>query len=43
MQILTTKYRAFHQQVVLAEGPVDFYEKCGFVKAETTEPLWIMS
>ena len=42
LQILTGMYADFHQQILLAEGPVAFYEKCGFVRAETTVPMWIM-
>lgn len=35
-------YHDFHQQVLVADGgAVDFYKKCGFVRAGKTEPLWI--
>ncbi|MEL6851034.1 MAG: GNAT family N-acetyltransferase, partial [Bacteroidota bacterium] len=35
-------YGAFHQQMLVADGAaVDFYKKCGFVRAGKTEPLWI--
>jgi GNAT superfamily N-acetyltransferase len=36
------KYRDFHQQALLADGKaVEFYKKCGFVKAGSCLPLWI--
>lgn len=35
-------YGDFHQQTLVADGKaVDFYKKCGFVRAGKTEPLWI--
>lgn len=35
-------YGDFHQQVLIADGKaVDFYKKCGFERAGTTEPMWI--
>jgi len=35
-------YGEFHQQMLVADGKaVDFYKKCGFVRAGKTEPLWI--
>ncbi|MEM6800798.1 MAG: GNAT family N-acetyltransferase, partial [Bacteroidota bacterium] len=35
-------YGDFHQQILVADGmAVDFYKKCGFVRAGKTEPLWI--
>lgn len=35
-------YGNFHQQMLVADGKaVDFYKKCGFVRAGKTEPLWI--
>ena len=30
MEKLLSKYKGFHQQILLAEGTVDFYRKCGF-------------
>jgi ribosomal protein S18 acetylase RimI-like enzyme len=39
---LMARYRGFHQQVLLADGrAIDFYKKVGFVRAGSTEPLWI--
>lgn len=36
------KYSGFHQQVLIADGrAIDFYKKCGFVKAGKCEPMWI--
>jgi GNAT superfamily N-acetyltransferase len=36
------KYGHFHQQVLVADGQaVDFYAKCGFVKAGHTQAMWI--
>ena len=35
-------YGDFHQQVLLADGKaVEFFKKCGFVRAGDTEPMWI--
>ncbi|MDP7017883.1 MAG: GNAT family N-acetyltransferase [Pirellulaceae bacterium] len=35
-------YQGFHQHVLVADGDaVAFYEKCGFVRAGRTEPMWI--
>jgi GNAT superfamily N-acetyltransferase len=36
MERLTSKYKNFHQQVLLATGPVEFYKKCGFDVATGT-------
>jgi GNAT superfamily N-acetyltransferase len=42
MKMLMARYRAFHQQALLADGrAIDFYKKLGFVRAGATEPLWI--
>ena len=39
---LQEKYAGFHQQILVADGKaVDFYKKCGFEKAGTTESMWI--
>lgn len=36
------KYGGFHQQILVADGgAIDFYEKCGFVKAGYTRSMWI--
>jgi GNAT superfamily N-acetyltransferase len=37
-------YADFHQQQIVADGrAIDFYKKCGFVRAGSCEPLWIYS
>jgi GNAT superfamily N-acetyltransferase len=42
MQRLMAKYESFHQQMLVADGAaVRFYEKCGFVRAGETVPMWI--
>lgn len=42
MGLLMLRYRAFHQQVLLADGrAVDFYKKLGFSQAGAAVPLWI--
>jgi GNAT superfamily N-acetyltransferase len=39
---LQEKYAGFHQQILVADGKaIDFYKKCGFEKASTTESMWI--
>ena len=39
---LKTKYKGFHQQVLVADGKaVPFYEKCGFERAGETVSMWI--
>ena len=36
------KYQDFHQQSLIADGKaVEFYKKCGFVKAGSCQALWI--
>ncbi len=36
------KYGNFHQQVLTADGKaIDFYRKCGFEKAGSTQSMWI--
>ncbi len=36
------KYRYFHQQILVADGKaIEFYKKCGFVKAGSCQSLWI--
>ena len=36
------RYQGFHQQALLADGrSIEFYRKLGFVRAGSTEPLWI--
>jgi GNAT superfamily N-acetyltransferase len=36
------KYGNFHQQMLTADGKaIDFYRKCGFEKAGSTQSMWI--
>ena len=36
------KYENFHQQMLTADGrAIDFYRKCGFEKADSTQSMWI--
>jgi predicted N-acetyltransferase YhbS len=42
MERLMSKYRGFHQHMVVADGrAIDFYRKCGFQRAGKTESMWI--
>lgn len=42
MQRLAANYAGFHQQVLVADREaVEFYTKCGFERAGTTEPMWV--
>lgn len=42
INILKTKYRDLHMQMLTADAEaIDFYKKCGFVRAGKTEPMWI--
>ena len=42
MRRLLARYEGFHQHVLLADGrAVEFYMKCGFVRAGKTAPMWI--
>ncbi|MBW4642970.1 MAG: GNAT family N-acetyltransferase [Goleter apudmare HA4340-LM2] len=42
IQMLTSRYADFHQQILLAETKAfNFYKKCGFQRASNTEPMWI--
>lgn len=42
MRRLTARYAGFHQHILVADGrALDFYHKCGFVRAGKTEPMWI--
>jgi GNAT superfamily N-acetyltransferase len=44
MERLKRRYESFHQHMLVAESKaVKFYEKMGFVRAGTTEPMWIYS
>lgn len=42
MKMLMQKYQDFHQQILVADAQaVQFYQRCGFVRAGKTESLWI--
>jgi GNAT superfamily N-acetyltransferase len=42
MQRLMARYEGFHQHMIVADGrALEFYRKCGFVRAGQTEPMWI--
>ena len=42
MKRMQEKYGKFHQQILVADGrAIEFYSKCGFVKAGSCEPMWI--
>ncbi len=42
LQILITKYKNFHQRILVADADaVGFYKKCGFERAGRTQPMWI--
>ncbi|HBG88408.1 MAG: GNAT family N-acetyltransferase [Bacteroidales bacterium] len=42
MQRLQEKYSSFHQQTLFADGDaVEFYKKCGFMKAGACLAMWI--
>lgn len=42
MRILMSKYENFHQQMLIVDAKaIEFYKKCGFVRAGKTEPMWI--
>ena len=42
MTKLQSRYRGFHQQILLADGgAVGFYESLGFCRAGKTVPMWI--
>lgn len=42
VQRLAAKYAGFHQQMLVADhDAVEFYKKCGFGRAGSTEPMWI--
>ncbi len=42
MKRLMSRYEGFHQHILVADGrAIEFYEKCGFVRAGKTEPMWI--
>jgi ribosomal protein S18 acetylase RimI-like enzyme len=42
MRQLMNKYIGFHQHMLVADGrAIDFYRKCGFQRAGSTEAMWI--
>ncbi|KAA3653154.1 MAG: GNAT family N-acetyltransferase [Proteobacteria bacterium] len=42
MAVLLKRYAGFHQQMLTADGAaVPFYQAMGFVRAGSTEPMWI--
>jgi GNAT superfamily N-acetyltransferase len=42
MDKMQSRYADFHQQILVADGrAIEFYAKCGFVKAGSCEPMWI--
>jgi GNAT superfamily N-acetyltransferase len=42
MDRMQAKYAGFHQQILVADGgAIEFYGKCGFVRAGSCEPMWI--
>lgn len=44
MKIMMEKYAGFHMHMLTADGKaIDFYRKCGFIRAGQTEPMWIYS
>ena len=44
MTRLMGRYRDFHQHILVADGrAVEFYQKCGFVRAGETQSMWIYS
>ncbi|MGF1778930.1 GNAT family N-acetyltransferase [Vibrio nomapromontoriensis] len=42
MELMQSKYKDFHQQMLTADGEaVDFYTALGFERAGKTEPMWV--
>ncbi len=42
MELMQSKYRGFHQQMLTADGKaVEFYKALGFERAGKTEPMWV--
>lgn len=42
MELMQTRYKGFHQQMLTADGEaVDFYKALGFERAGKTEPMWV--
>ncbi|WP_318469228.1 GNAT family N-acetyltransferase [Photobacterium leiognathi] len=43
MELMQSKYRGFHQQMLTADGKaVEFYKALGFERAGKTEPMWVL-
>lgn len=44
LQRLLAKYKGFHQCILVAKTQaLPFYKKCGFKRANKTQPMWIYS
>ena len=42
MEKLRQQYEGLHMQILVSEAEaIPFYEKCGFVRAGDTQPMWI--
>lgn len=42
VEMLKKRYEGFHMHMLVADSTaISFYEKCGFVRAGKTEPMWI--
>jgi len=42
IEMMKKRYEGFHMQVLVADAKtIFFYEKCGFVRAGKSEPMWI--
>jgi len=42
MQRLMARYSGFHQHMLVADGlALEFYRKCGVLRAGKTEPMWV--
>ncbi|SON52957.1 GNAT family N-acetyltransferase [Vibrio tapetis] len=42
MELMQSKYKNFHQQMLTADGEsVEFYRALGFERAGKTEPMWV--
>ena len=42
VEILKQRYEGMHMQMLVADGEaIAFYQKCGFIRAGQTQPMWI--
>ncbi len=42
VEILKQRYEGMHMQMLVADGEaIAFYQKCGFIRAGKTQPMWI--